>query len=221
MNLTEQKELLEIRQYIYSFLSTVFRCPPNQEQVEIILAEELFTDFPLEIEDDNYIAALKTLETWTKDHKTMDLKGVLSSLNRDYTKLFIGPGHLPAPPWESVYRTQEKLTFGEHTLAVREWYLRHGLEFANKNSEPDDHFGLELEFMASLIIEQREALEDGDLPKASELAKEQLAFLEEHLLKWSKDFTHDVMANAQTSYYQGVAQLAQSFLEWDQSNLKE
>ncbi len=221
MNLVEQKELLEVRQYIYSFLSTIFRLPPSQEQIQIILQEGLFTDFPLEIEDDDYISALKTLKTWTNDQNNADFKDVLSSLNRDYTQLFIGPGHLPAPPWESVYRTQEKLTFGEHTLAVREWYKRHGLEFVNKNAEPDDHFGLELEFMASLIIEQRKALEEGELPKVSELAKEQLAFLEEHLIQWSKDFTHDVMANAQTNYYQGVAQLAQSFLNWDHSNLKK
>ncbi|NMA69020.1 MAG: dehydrogenase [Desulfitobacterium sp.] len=215
------KELLEVRQYVYSFLSTVFRCPPKVEQIETILQEGLFLDFPLELEDDNYIQALKTLENWAKEQSEADIKDVFTSLNRDYTQLFIGPGHLPAPPWESVYRTEEKLTFGEHTLAVREWYARYGLEFVHKNAEPDDHFGLELEFFAYLINNEYQALEDGEAQKATELAQEQLAFLEKHLLQWSKDFTQDVITNAQTKYYQGLAQLAQSFLEWDHSNLKE
>ena len=146
---------------------------------------------------------------------------MLAALNSDYTQLFIGPGHLPAPPWESVYRTEERLTFGEHTLEVREWYLRHGLEFVLKNTEPDDHIGLEMEFMAFLVGAERQALEEGDLPHATELAREQLAFLEEHLLKWSKAFTDDVIAHAQTPYYQGIAQLTQSFLAWDHSIQKE
>ena|SRR5690554_215439 len=215
------KELLEVRQYVYSFLSTTFRCPPKAEQLEIILQEGIFLDFPLELEEDNYTQALQTLEIWAKEQSQADIKDVCTSLNRDYTQLFVGPGHLPAPPWESVYRSEEKLTFGEHTLAVRKWYARHGLEFVNKNAEPDDHFGLELEFLAYLINNQYQALEDGEVQKASELAQEQLAFLEEHLLQWSNAFTQDVINNAQTKYYQGLAQLAQSFLEWDHGHLKE
>lgn len=39
-----------------------------------------------------------------------------------YTKLFIGPAKLPAPPWESVYATGEPLLFQESTLAVRDAY---------------------------------------------------------------------------------------------------
>ena len=212
MATTEQKDLLEIRQFMYSFLSAVFLYPPQAEQLTMILQRQLFKEFPLDIADEQYQEALANLVRWTNENYASDLVNVTSSLNKDYTALFIGPGHLAAPPWESVYRTEERLTFGEPTLEVREWYQRCGLEFVHKNSEPDDHFGLELEFMSKLI---------NDVLKAEGLAREQPAFLDEHLLRWAKEFTQDVQASAQTLYYQGLAQLAYSYLIWDSKQLRD
>ena len=34
----------------------------------------------------------------------------------EYRRLFVGPGHLPAPPWGSVYTDRECVIFGEATL---------------------------------------------------------------------------------------------------------
>ena len=39
----------------------------------------------------------------------------------EYRRLFVGPGHLPAPPWGSVYTDHECVIFGEATLALRAW----------------------------------------------------------------------------------------------------
>ncbi|CDX00165.1 Cytoplasmic chaperone TorD [Desulfitobacterium hafniense] len=221
MDTTEQKDLLEIRQFMYSFLSAVFLYPPQAEQVTMILQRQLFKEFPLDIADEQYQEALDNLVRWTNENCASDLVNVTSSLNKDYAALFIGPSHLAAPPWESVYRTEEKLTFGEPTLEVREWYQRCGLEFVHKNSEPDDHFGLELEFMSKLIAHELRAREEDDVLKADGLACEQLAFLGEHLLRWAKEFTQDVQASAQTLYYQGLAQLAYSYLIWDGKQLRD
>lgn len=221
MNTAEQKDLLEIRQFMYSFLSTAFLYPPQAEHVEVIIQQQLFKDFPLEIADEQYQDALTDLARWMSENCGSDLVNVTSILNKDYAALFIGPGHLPAPPWESVYRTEERLTFGDSTLEVREWYQRYELEFVHKNSEPDDHFGLELEFMGKLIANELQAWEEDDAIKAEGLAHEQLAFLDEHLLCWAKEFTQDVQAGAQTLYYQGLAQLAYSYLVWDGGQLRD
>ncbi|MEI3231097.1 MAG: molecular chaperone TorD family protein, partial [Gordonibacter pamelaeae] len=51
----------------------------------------------------------------------------LGQLRSVYTKLFIGPAKLPAPPWESVYATGGRpLLFQESTLAVRRRLLPPG-----------------------------------------------------------------------------------------------
>lgn len=69
----------------------------------------------------------------------------------EFQRLFVGPGPLVAPPWESFYRSREHLLFEEWTYQVREQYHQFGLQFKNENNEPDDHLLLELEFMLSLI----------------------------------------------------------------------
>ena len=45
----------------------------------------------------------------------------------EHRRLFVGPGHLPAPPWGSVYTDRECVVFGEATLALRAWMRRIGV----------------------------------------------------------------------------------------------
>ena len=42
------------------------------------------------------------------------------------------------------------MIFQEQTLHVRQWYSRFGLQVVKLHKEPDDHIGLELEFVAHL-----------------------------------------------------------------------
>lgn len=213
--------LLQIRQVTYSFLGSSFLNLPDRDHINTILHERLFEEFPLEINEEGYEQGLELLRVWTKENTAGDLDTVIYQLKQDYTALFLGPGHLLAAPWESVYLTTEKLTFGQPTMEVRESYLRHGWEFSKKNSEPDDHFGLEMEFMAKLIAEQYQKIEEGNNEEASFLAQEQQFFLREHLLKWSNEFTDNIINHAATSYYRGLAFLARSFLNWDHDHLKQ
>jgi len=220
MNITGREELLETRALVYSILSSVFLHHPTADQLALVLEQGLLDEFPLELDDEGFRRGLEELRRWADESHKKDRKSVLTELKVDYAALFVGPGHLLAPPWESVYLTEERLTFGEPTLEVREFYLRHGLQYERKNLEPDDHFGLELKFMAMLITRERQYLTDGDQEKADELVGEQLAFLREHLMKWADNFTDDVINHCQTSYFRGFALIARSFLHWDYALLR-
>lgn len=217
----ENTILLKIREMVYSFLSSSFLYPPNSDQVKTILEQQLFEEFPLEINTNDFTQGLALLQSWAKDSENRQLDEILTDLQRDYTSLFIGPGHLPAPPWESVYLTEEKLTFGEPTLKVREFYLRHGLAYHKKNSEPDDHFGLEMEFMSKLIAKQRQELENGQNDKEIQLEKEQILFLQDHILKWLNQFTHDVFRHSNTDFFKGLSLFARGFITWDHEYLQQ
>jgi TorA maturation chaperone TorD len=65
-------------------------------------------------------------------------------------------------PWASVYLSKERLIFDENTLAVRRFYRDWKLETVHYKKEPDDHIGLELEFMAILSERTLAAYEKGD-----------------------------------------------------------
>lgn len=221
MDTGEKITLLQIRETVYSFLSTTFFNIPTKENIKLIIEQNLFKEFPLEIDREDFQRAMDLLISWAEESSTAEFHEVIHSLQQDYTSLFIGPGHLLAPPWESVYLTEEKLTFGEPTFKVREFYLQHGLQYVRKNSEPDDHFGLEMEFMSRLIAKQRECLDAGENKEAELLEHVQFSFLQEHTMKWLNEFTGNIMSQANSSYFQGLALLARSYLTWDYHQLQE
>lgn len=218
MNSKEVSILLEVREVIYTFLSTSFLLSPTSTQITTVIQQRLFEEFPLDLDNQDAINGLELLSSWALENENSDPEEICKELLQDYNTLFIGPGHLLAPPWESVYLTEEKLTFGDPTLEVRAFYLRHGLGYYRKNSEPDDHFGLEMEFMARLISRQKQAQSKQE---EQYLVREQIAFLQDHILKWLNDFTDDVYQHSKTKYYQGLALLAKGFLAWDYQNLKK
>ena len=127
----------------------------------------------------------------------------LAALGADYNRLFVGPGPLLAPPWESAQRSVDHLLFDRHTLAVRAWFARFGLEAPERGREPDDHLGLELAFMGHLCD-----LAAAAAPAArAELRRAMAGFLDEHLLRWAPACLEQVRTRARTLYYQGLANL--------------
>ncbi len=134
-------------------------------------------------------------------------------LARDHQRLFVGPGPLLAPPYESVYRSREHLLFEEQTLQVREAYRAFGLVAPALNREPDDHIGLELHFLAEVCLRSLDALDAGDDDRFDATLAAHQAFLTDHLLVWGPSCLELLETNAQTDYYRGVAQLTAGLLD--------
>jgi TorA maturation chaperone TorD len=126
-----------------------------------------------------------------------------------------------APPWESFYRTEEGLMVSNHTLEVRAFYERFGLVSERKEQEPEDHIGLELEFMACLCDRHGECLRKGDVRGAAVTVKAQRDFLDGHLLRWVSRFCEALDRFAWTDFFRGLAQLTEGFLARDRRFLGE
>ncbi len=138
----------------------------------------------------------------------------MERLAADYQRLFIGPGSIPAPPWESVYCSREKLLFGEPDLLVRHAYRRDGLMV--KHSEPADHIALELAFMAYLC-----RIGSKEKKRFYEILHTQQNFLEEHLLQWISRWGDDIIQNSQTVFWRNLAAVALEWLNSDFRDLQE
>jgi Nitrate reductase delta subunit len=63
----------------------------------------------------------------------------IDCLEFEYNRLFVGPALLIAPPYESVYRTEDHLVMGETTLDVRRAYREANLRVRETFKEPEDH----------------------------------------------------------------------------------
>jgi len=136
----------------------------------------------------------------------------------EYQRLFIGPGPLAAPPWESYYRSKEQMLFEEWTYQIREQYHQFGLQFMKENKEPDDHLLLELEFMIFLTDK---SMQEARPERILELIVSQINFLEKHLTIWIPFFCERVIENTNSQLYLGAAMLLEDFLSFDLTSLLE
>src|SRR3972149_6655669 len=135
---------------LLSLLGRVLYQYPDGEQrawFQSLIDSDAFMEAPFAEDHQDVITGLEFLQAWRKRGLTDE---TFLDLQEDYSRLFIGPGKVIAPPWESVFFNEARQTFQEQTLQVRNWYRRFGLEPEKIYHEPDDHIGLELTFLAHL-----------------------------------------------------------------------
>ncbi len=188
----------------YHFLGRCFYEAPRAEWLAALAGNRLFEAWPFPSRDDRTTAGLALLNAFCAGWNPAGL----GALEWDFNRLFVGPGEMLAPPWESVHRSKTKLTFQEPTLQVRELYRRFGVEAPAVHREPDDHLGLELAFVATLSDQAAEASGRGDTAQLARCFDAQRDFLQDHLLAWAPACLGLVEKHADTDYYRGAARLA-------------
>lgn len=147
------------------------------------------------------------------------LEEIYKEIHIEYTRLFVGPHHLPAPPYESVYRNPERLMMQDETIDVRLFYAQNGYRVTRISQEPDDTIGLELEFMLAMSKASTDALLANDLSRLADLISTQWRFWDAHLSKWVPDFCNDIVENSTCEFWKSVATFTRSFLEQDAAEL--
>lgn len=133
--------------------------------------------------------------------------------------MFVGPGHLQAPPWESVYLSEERIIFDEHTLAVREFYRDWGVNTKTINKEPDDHIGFQMEFMSILSSKAANAAGENNIGELEKTLKAQDEFLKTHTLTWIDKFSENVVLNSQTDFFKGLGLFLVEYVKMDEELL--
>lgn len=215
--LEEIKPLLEARTFAYDMLRRTFLQEPSREYLALIGSEGFLNAFPFQDDDGLILDGIGQVQKFVTKNDLLS-ESAYDRLRWDYTRLFIGPNKLPAPPWESVYVLKERLLFQEVTLQVRQSYLEYGFLPKAYRQEADDHVGLELDFMYQLAML---TCASGSKLVLNKLLEDQKMFLTGHLLRWVPDFSRCVAENAQTGFYQGMAKILHGFLLLDRQALTE
>ncbi len=173
----------------WTALSRLLLRPPTASDLASVRDPELLAVWPL-ARDAATTRGLALLGASTEDEE---------QVRRDPHRLFVGPRPAPAPPYESVHRSRERLLFDTETLQVRGWYARFGVRAPRLHAEPDDHVGLELEFLAHLA----------SLGAVAELGE----FVAEHVATWVPGFAALVVEHAETDFHRGVGHLLAGAIE--------
>lgn len=211
--MNERELVYQARQAVYSLLQRLFFDRPDEALYQWLSEEQPFAQFPIMLSEESS-AYLKAADA-ALPQTTLD------ELRQDYTELYIGPGRMSVPIWESVYRNEERRLFDQHTLQVRETYARHGMEFTLKNKKPEDHVAIELEFMRVLTERLLKTLDMDDENAEYILLQEQEQFLTGHMLPWFPKFVALTQEHAQTEFYRSLAGVLDGFLAWEQHILAQ
>lgn len=214
------KAVLEARAFAYRMLAQAFLAEPVREQIQSLAAAGAVGIFPYAQDSELIRQGVDEAQAYLSDPANAT-EDAFESLHWDYTRMFIGPDKLVAPPWESAYSNEERLLFQEQMLAVRRAFRAYGFANPGAPAEPDDHIGLELDFMyrtCALAIAKADGGQAADLVQ---ICRDQLSFLKEHLLKWTPAFAADVVKGADTGFYRGMARMLQGYLAVDRSLLEE
>jgi TorA maturation chaperone TorD len=134
----------------------------------------------------------------------------LADIRQDYTYLFYLVSISHTSPYESVYRTETREMFGPTTLKVREQYREQGFTVSAEGSLPDDHIGLELDFLGRLFARLAQEMKADDHAAADKTTETIRRFLSEHLLVFAPAYLRNFQARAQTPWYRAIGALTQA-----------
>lgn len=134
-------------------------------------------------------------------------------IRRDHAYLYGHTAVARVAPYESVHRGLEGLVFDDQTMEVRSAYRDLGLRAPRLNKEPDDHIGLEFDFIAQASLRALDCLDDGDHAGAQRDVDVGRTFLREHLERWAPEMLASVVAEARTHFMRGIAHLSLGALE--------
>lgn len=205
-DLSNLNQLMEARRNLYQFLHRVFYAPLDQAWLDA------FREF-------GEIEGLGELGPGGAELRNFfNGEPCLNKEEAEFSRLFICPGTLPAPPWESFYRSSEQMLFDDVMYDVRDLYYSEGLRFVKENNEPDDHLVLELEFMIHLIVK---GLQEKEMQELGSIFEKQRMFLDEHLGKWIGVFGNRLSHSTDSKLYRGAALMAADFIANDLDFLNE
>ena len=223
--MTEQRReaaelLLSNRLFLYSLLHKVFGREPDEELLKILTEEHTGEAFGLLSDEDGDILNRTAvfLNEIREDRKN---PAFLEEAKDEYTRLFIGPVSLVAPPWESVYGQKDAMLFQESTLEVRNTYRRFGLLPEGYPHVADDSLALELHFMSLLAKRSLDAFYAGDDEALRSDLDGSAEFLKKHLLVWVPKFLERMKGTGSRVLYPQMCLVLDEFLRKDAETVRE
>lgn len=206
--------LLHARYLLYAVFQSLFGREPSKDQsaaIDPALVSEACEIVGLPTE------GVRGFIDGLESYRDADAAAVESAKSA-YTRLFIGPGALPAQPWESVYVEEDEALFQRSTLDVRNAYRVQGLLPAEYPKVADDHIALECAFLSELARRACEANDAGDTGRLFDALNASGDFLSDHLLAWVDEYAGRLAA-ADSGLYGLAAKALAEFARSDAAAL--
>jgi TorA maturation chaperone TorD len=187
-------EVQQSRINMYALLSRMLLIEADEKLVDIICNDPVMSEF------------FPSFVAW-KNSSNLDTQTIVNEhLSVDFATTFF----VYLTPYESFYTREDgMINTGSENETVK-FYTSYGFEVELEQARTlsPDHIGIELEFMAKLVEEEKKAREEGDNAYAHRILLVQLQFLKEHLLVWAPQFLLQVAKHAKNPFYREAGQVA-------------
>lgn len=212
----ELTQLMRERAAVYQFLSALLLKEFEAEQIA-----NLSSFASMEVDDVEMRQALAVI----KRYMTMAGADPRTDLAVDYARIFLSAGvyeGITAEPYESVFTSEEHLLMQDARDDVLGFYRALGVAVDPALHMPEDHLGIEFEFMALAAQKTAELLVIadgyGEVLQAIELQQQ---FAQAHILNWIDDLIAKVDEFAKLPVYPAFMRFAKAYTKQDEELLEE
>ncbi len=160
-------------------------------------------------------ACIRAVPYIAKMAKYFEDEGDVDSLRVDFSRLFVGPFGMLAPPYGSVYMESGRKVMGNSTLDVVSRYEEEGLDISSDFHDAPDHITAELEFVYFLIFKALEAASHSDMDASGRYMEKRRHFYTDHIGAWISDFQENVEKKAETNFYKNLARATRTLIQED------
>ena len=144
----------------------------------------------------------------------------LDGMENEYARLFIGGENILIPVYETEYAMDTIFAKTKELADLNGFYFAFGLQLGkDSDKERPDHISIELEFMATLLIKEAYARNEGWADKVNVCLDARKKFLKDHIGRWGPTFCTVVKHKAEIEFYKVVAGLTMDLINKDLKDL--
>ena len=192
------------RASIYNAFTVLF-CEPNEE---ILKKPEFYSNFKQALKPTNS-ACIKYVTAMQNEAEQADSQKLLV----DYTRLFLGPFKMMAPPYSAMYMGDSKSLMNEATLWVINFMQNLGIEFNTGLKDAPDHIAVETELLYFLTYQQLENINKENTDEARQLLEKYNEFISRHFTKWVPQLCDKIIKNAAEPFYENLGLCLKEYLQ--------
>jgi TorA maturation chaperone TorD len=237
--------LLAARQMLYCYFRYAFGAEPQAGFDDILCDTSVVQVFALFADDECSERFRLAVDAWDAA-RSADTAAFVEACATERMSRLVGPGHLDAYPWESVWTEGSPVLFRPVTAQVAQAYAACGYRFQSSGNAPADHLSAELDFMSRLAEDTLRAFDGCGHPAVCSggsanavaftaattdatavaaaslrLVTAQQDFLDRHLLSWAVRYLAAVEGADADGFLAPCACALRAFLQADQRFLKE
>lgn len=206
----ELTQLCKTRSEIYWWLSTTLATELTEEQLQQYQSTEIQSFLQGLAQSPQLTASVEKL---ISSLAAANLRNnARLALCADFADVFLGNNKSSAPPYESVFTSEDGHLMQEAYQQMTTLLSEHNININEKYSEPADHIAIQLDFMGNLILMTLESETEAEIRQ--NFAK-QHNFLQTHLLNWLPDFEMKVKDCDKFGFYAAVVELLLAFAQLD------